>query len=65
MPSYLKTIYRGVPLYYAGNTQNIIRLDPQKHKAVLFISQKAAEYMAGNLAKKYLRNDFFVVQQSD
>ncbi|ETS12473.1 Uncharacterised protein [Bartonella quintana] len=52
-----------VLLYYAGNTQNKIKLEPQKHKAVLFTSQKAAEYMVENLAKKYLRDDFSVVQQ--
>ncbi|ATP12867.1 hypothetical protein BHOIPH791_15050 [Bartonella henselae] len=65
MARYLKTFYQGFPLYYAGNAQNKIRLEPQKHNAVLFISQKAAECVAKNLAEKYLRNDFFVVQQRD
>ncbi|KEC64217.1 hypothetical protein O7W_00549, partial [Bartonella quintana JK 56] len=51
MASYLKTFYQGIPLYYAGDIQNKIKLEPQKHKAVLFTSQKAAEYMVENLAK--------------
>ncbi|MBB4076251.1 uroporphyrinogen-III synthase [Bartonella fuyuanensis] len=63
MPSYLKTFYRGFSLYYAGNTRNLIRLEPQKHNAVLFISQEAAENMAKNLEKEYLRDDFSVVQE--
>ncbi|WP_254492386.1 hypothetical protein [Bartonella sp. B1099] len=62
MPSYLKTSYRGFPLYYAGKTQNLIRLEPQKHNAVLFISQEAAEDMANNLAEEYCHHDFSVVQ---
>ncbi|WP_019221234.1 hypothetical protein [Bartonella senegalensis] len=65
MARYLKTFYQGFPLYYAGNSQNTIRLEPQKHNAVLFISQKAAEYVAKNLAEKHRRNDFFVVQQQE
>ncbi|WP_455481805.1 hypothetical protein V4P56_04960 [Bartonella sp. B35(2025)] len=65
MASYLKTVYQGIPLYYAGNIKNTIRLEPQKHKAILFISQKVAECVAENLAKEYLRNDFLVIQQHD
>ncbi|WP_273758547.1 hypothetical protein [Bartonella sp. AU55XJBT] len=62
MPSYLKTSYRGFALYYAGKTQNLIRLEPQKHHAVLFISQEAAEDMANNLSEEYCYHDFSVVQ---
>ncbi|QEE09776.1 hypothetical protein D1093_09445 [Bartonella kosoyi] len=62
MPSYLKTSYRGFPLYYAGKTRNLIRLEPQKHNAVLFISQEVALSMAKNLAEEYCRCDFSVVQ---
>ncbi|WP_375703559.1 hypothetical protein [Bartonella sp. AD13SXNS] len=62
MPSYLKTSYQGFPLYYAGNTRNLIRLEPQKHNALLFISQEAALSMAKNLAEEYLCYDFSVVQ---
>ncbi|EJF87845.1 hypothetical protein [Bartonella rattimassiliensis] len=62
MPSYLKTFYQGFPLYYAGNTRNLIRLEPQKHNAILFISQEAAEGMAKKLAEKYLCYNFVVVQ---
>ncbi|EJF80019.1 hypothetical protein MCQ_00523 [Candidatus Bartonella washoeensis Sb944nv] len=65
MASYLKTFYQGIPLYYAGNVQNKIKLEPQKNNAVLFISQEAAECAAKNLAQKYLRDDFSVVQQLD
>ncbi|WP_455465869.1 hypothetical protein [Bartonella sp. B39] len=65
MANYLKTFYQGFPLYYAGNTQNTIRLEPQKHKAVLFISQQVAEGVAKNLAREYQRDDFSVVQQHD
>ncbi|GAA4664563.1 hypothetical protein [Bartonella pachyuromydis] len=65
MASYLKTFYRGIPLYYAGNSQNTIRLEPQKHNALLFISQKAAECVAKNLAEKYCRDDFCIVRQHD
>ncbi|WP_375666613.1 hypothetical protein [Bartonella sp. TT121SHDZB] len=65
MPSYLKTSYRGFPLYYAGNTRNLIRLEPQKHNAILFISQKDAQSMAKNLAEEYLCYDFAVVQWQD
>ncbi|WP_017196015.1 hypothetical protein [Bartonella birtlesii] len=65
MASYLKTFYRGFPLYYAGKTKNTIRLEPQKQHAILFISQKAAECMAKNLAAEYCQNDFYVVQQHD
>ncbi|WP_455480545.1 hypothetical protein V3564_05320 [Bartonella sp. B12(2025)] len=65
MASYLKTFYRGIPLYYAGNAYNTIRLEPQKHNAVLFTSQKVAECFAKNLEEEYLRNDFSVVQQHD
>ncbi|WP_336278510.1 hypothetical protein [Bartonella sp. CB175] len=63
MPSYLKTHYYRVPLYYAGRDKNIIKLEPQKYDAVLFISEKAAQSVAKKLAKDYLRDDFFVVQQ--
>ncbi|WP_375607058.1 MULTISPECIES: hypothetical protein [unclassified Bartonella] len=62
MTSYLKTSYRGIPLYYAGNMRNLIRLEPQKHDALLFISQEAALSMAKKLAEEYLRYDFSVVQ---
>ncbi|CAK02250.1 hypothetical protein [Bartonella tribocorum] len=62
MPSYLKTSYQGFPLYYAGKTRNLIRLEPQKHNAVLFISQEMAEMMAKNLAEEYCCYDFFIVQ---
>ncbi|WP_409361084.1 hypothetical protein ACRPOS_007235 [Bartonella heixiaziensis] len=65
MASYLKTFYQGFPLYYAGNTQNTIRLEPQKHNAVLFISQQVAECVAKNLAQEYQRDDFSVVQQQE
>ncbi|WP_081485016.1 hypothetical protein [Bartonella vinsonii] len=61
MGGYLRTFYQGIPLYYAGNTKNTIRLDPQKHNAVFFISQQAAECVAKNLAEHYLRNDFSLV----
>ncbi|WP_142416099.1 hypothetical protein [Bartonella massiliensis] len=62
MPSYLKTSYRGIPLYYAGNIRNLIKLEPQKHNAVFFISQEAAETMAKNLEEEYFCYDFSVVQ---
>ncbi|ACS51858.1 hypothetical protein [Bartonella grahamii] len=62
MPSYLKTSYQGVPLYYAGNTRNLIRLEPQKHNAILFISQEVAQFMAKKLEEEYCRHDFSVVQ---
>ncbi|WP_330168109.1 hypothetical protein [Bartonella grahamii] len=62
MPSYLKTFYRGIPLYYAGNMRNLIRLEPQKHKAILFISQEVAQSMAKKLEEDYCCHDFFVVQ---
>ncbi|WP_039758297.1 hypothetical protein [Bartonella queenslandensis] len=62
MPSYLKTSYRGFPLYYAGKIRNLIRLEPQKNNAVLFISQEAAETMAKNLEEEYCCHDFSVVQ---
>ncbi|WP_375609336.1 MULTISPECIES: hypothetical protein [unclassified Bartonella] len=62
MTSYLKTSYRGIPLYYAGNMRNLIRLEPRKHDALLFISQEAALSMAKKLAEEYLRYDFSVVQ---
>ncbi|WP_083832381.1 hypothetical protein [Bartonella alsatica] len=65
MASYLRTFYRGIPLYYAGNTKNTIRLEPQKCNAILFRSRKAAECTAKNLAEEYFRNDFSVVQQYD
>ncbi|WP_019219546.1 hypothetical protein [Bartonella florencae] len=65
MASYLKTFYRGFPLYYAGKTQNIIKLEPQKQNAILFMSRKAAECVAKNLAEEYCQNDFCVVQQHD
>ncbi|WP_455476873.1 hypothetical protein [Bartonella sp. B41] len=65
MPSYLKTIYQGIPLYYAGNSEDTIVLEPQKRNAILFISQKAAECVVQRLAKECFRNDFFVVQQHD
>ncbi|MBX4336481.1 hypothetical protein [Bartonella raoultii] len=62
MSSYLKTtVYKGFPLYYAGNNKKTIRLEPQKENAVSFISKKAAAYVAKNLAEKYQRNDFFIV----
>ncbi|MBB5074365.1 hypothetical protein HNQ69_001503 [Bartonella callosciuri] len=63
MASYLKTFYQGIPLYYAGNAQNIIKLEPQKQKAVRFVSRRAAQCVAKNLAEEYLRDDFCVVQQ--
>ncbi|PIT68019.1 hypothetical protein [Bartonella tribocorum] len=62
MSRYLKTFYQGFPLYYAGKTQNLIRLEPQKHNAVLFISQEVAETVARNLAQEYCRYDFSVVR---
>ncbi|WP_375621496.1 hypothetical protein [Bartonella sp. AA97HXZ] len=62
MPSYLKTSYQGFPLYYAGNTRNLIRLEPQKHNAIHFISQEVAQSMAKKLEEEYCRHDFFVVQ---
>ncbi|WP_144755777.1 MULTISPECIES: hypothetical protein [Bartonella] len=62
MPSYLKTSYRGFPLYYAGKTRNLIRLEPQKHNAVLFISQEVALSMAKSLAEEHCTYDFSVVQ---
>ncbi|WP_455479228.1 hypothetical protein V4B17_05865 [Bartonella sp. B23] len=65
MASYLKTFHQGFPLYYAGNAQNTIRLEPQKNNAVLFISKQAAECVAKNLAQEYQRDDFFVVKQHD
>ncbi|OPB34951.1 hypothetical protein LBE40_00220 [Bartonella taylorii] len=65
MASYLKTFYQGFPLYYAGNTKTTIRLEPQKHNAVLFISREAAECVAKNLSEEYLRDDFCVVQQHE
>ncbi|WP_317993789.1 hypothetical protein [Bartonella gliris] len=65
MASYLQTFYQGIPLYYAGNSQNKIRLEPQKHHAILFKSQKAAACVAKNLAQEYQRDDFCVVQQLD
>ncbi|VEJ45972.1 Uncharacterised protein [Bartonella vinsonii] len=63
MGGYLQTFYQGIPLYYAGKVKNTIRLDPQKHNAVFFISQQAAECVAKNLAEQYLRNDFSLVQE--
>ncbi|WP_332060222.1 hypothetical protein [Bartonella sp. CB74] len=65
MPSYLKTVYQGIPLYYAGRIQNTVKLEPKKYNALPFISQKAAEYVAKNLAEQYLRDDFSIVQQND
>ncbi|GAA5110734.1 hypothetical protein [Bartonella jaculi] len=65
MASYLKTFYQGIPLYYAGNTQNKIKLEPQQHNAVLFISQQDAECVAKNLALEYQRDDFSVVHQQE
>ncbi|WP_375634524.1 MULTISPECIES: hypothetical protein [unclassified Bartonella] len=62
MPSYLKTSYQGIPLYYAGNMRNLIRLEPQKHNAILFISQEVALSMAKKLEEEYCRHDFSVVQ---
>ncbi len=62
MPSYLKSSYQGFPLYYAGNTRNLIRLEPQKHNAIHFISQEVAQSMAKKLEEEYCRHDFFVVQ---
>ncbi|WP_375650536.1 hypothetical protein [Bartonella sp. OT172YNZD] len=62
MLSYLKTAYQGIPLYYAGNTRNLIRLEPQKHNAVLFISQEVAQFMAKKLEEEYCCYDFSVVQ---
>ncbi|PIT68101.1 hypothetical protein [Bartonella tribocorum] len=65
MPSYLKTFYQGFPLYYAGKTENLIRLEPQKHNAVLFISQELALFMAKKLAEEYCRYDFSVVRMAE
>ncbi|WP_332065732.1 hypothetical protein [Bartonella sp. CB189] len=62
MPSYLKTLSYGVPLYYAGRNKNIIKLEPQKYNAILFISEQAAICVAKRLEKDYLRDDFSVVQ---
>ncbi|OPB30199.1 hypothetical protein [Bartonella sp. WD12.1] len=61
MANYLQTIYHGVPLYYAGTLRNTIRLEPQKHKAVPFISRKVAQRVAYNLSCRSPENDFYVV----
>ncbi|UTO28164.1 hypothetical protein [Bartonella harrusi] len=62
MANYLQTVYQGFPLYYAGKSQNTIRLEPQKRHAIPFISRKAAECFAKNLAEKYQRDDFSIVR---
>ncbi|EYS93606.1 hypothetical protein X470_01200, partial [Bartonella bacilliformis Peru-18] len=43
MQSYLMTLAYGVPLYDVGRQRGTIQLDPQKHQAFLFPSQKEAE----------------------
>ncbi|AGF74976.1 hypothetical protein BAnh1_11080 [Bartonella australis AUST/NH1] len=63
MLTYLETISYGVPLYYAGNTQHIIRLEPQKHGAFAFISREAAGCVAKKLAHQCHRDDFSVVEK--
>ncbi|MET3589887.1 hypothetical protein ABID23_000975 [Bartonella silvatica] len=65
MAHYLKTFYQGFPLYYAGNIQNTIKLESQKHQAILYMSKKDAMRVAENLALKYCRDDFCVVQQHE
>ncbi|UNE53918.1 hypothetical protein [Bartonella machadoae] len=65
MANYLQTVYQGFPLYYAGKSQNTIRLEPQRCHAILFISEKAAAGVAKNLAEKYQRDDFSIVQQHE
>ncbi|WP_208436276.1 hypothetical protein [Bartonella phoceensis] len=65
MASYLKTFYQGIPLYYAGNVKNTIKLEPQKQNAVLFLSRQDAERVAKNLVEEYFRDDFCVVQQHE
>ncbi|ABM45559.1 hypothetical protein X471_00781 [Bartonella bacilliformis str. Heidi Mejia] len=57
MQSYLMTLAYGVPLYYVGRQHGTIQLDPQKHQAFLFPSQKEAEGTVQALA--YDLYDFF------
>ncbi|WP_455473966.1 hypothetical protein [Bartonella sp. B30(2025)] len=60
MPSYLKTIYNGISLYYAGKNKNTIKLEPQKQNAVPFTSYTVAQHAAKKLAYEHLRDDFFI-----
>ncbi|AQX28428.1 MULTISPECIES: hypothetical protein [unclassified Bartonella] len=63
MKSYLKTLSYGLPLYYAGNAKNIIKLEPQQKNACSFTSQYEAESLAQKLALQYQRYDFYVAQK--
>ncbi|ABM45198.1 hypothetical protein X471_00782 [Bartonella bacilliformis str. Heidi Mejia] len=61
MQSYLMTLAYGVPLYDVGRQRGTIQLDPQKHQAFLFPSQKEAEGAVQALA--YDLYDFFDEQE--
>ncbi|CBI76871.1 conserved protein of unknown function [Bartonella clarridgeiae 73] len=63
MKSYLKTLSYGLPLYYVGNDQNVIKLEPQQKNACPFTSQYEAETVAQKLALQYQRYDFYVAQK--
>ncbi|ATO57872.1 hypothetical protein [Bartonella sp. 1-1C] len=63
MKTYLKTLSYGLPLYYAGYAQNIIKLEPQQKNACSFISHSEAESIARKLALQYQRYDFYIAQK--